>query len=191
MTRIKRSRSPPECLSQIQKEKERIMKLLHYAANLTVSFLLLTGIGLAVLRMEGICPYIVLSGSMEPGIPAGGIVFTDTGRKNPSEGEVITYRMKEGLVTHRIVRKEKNFYVTKGDVNRGEDPVPVEPSRILGTVLFSLPFLGYLFSGLQRTHPAFLILIIIVLSFFSDIPRISTSKSSSKKGERVSGHAVK
>lgn len=167
------------------------MRLLRYMANLAGTLLLITGICLAILRIQGICPYIVLSGSMEPGIPAGGIVFTDTGRKNPSVGEVITYRVRGGLVTHRIVRKEKNFCITKGDINRGEDPVPVAQSRIMGTVVFALPFLGYLFAGLQRAPPAFLIFIMIIFSFFSDFHAVSLIRTFLRKGERVTGHAVK
>lgn len=189
MTRTRRSRSPPGAAAADPIEKERNMKLLRCTANLAGALLLFAGICLAVLRIRGISPYIVLSGSMEPGIPAGGIVFTDTGRRSPSAGEVITYRIGEGLVTHRVVRKEKNVYITKGDANRGEDPVPVEPSRVMGTVVFSLPFLGYLFSGVQRTPPSFLILIMIILSFFSDFHRNPITRTISRKGERVAGHA--
>ena len=79
---------------------------------------------------------VVLSGSMEPAIPTGGIVFTDTRQTAPCTGDIITYRLGETTVTHRVVRTEKGSYITRGDANDGEDASPVAPSQVVGTVVF-------------------------------------------------------
>lgn len=167
------------------------MKLLRLIADMIAAILILLGVLLTALRIQGVIPYIVLSGSMEPAIPAGGLVFTDTGERSPSVGEVITYQLGDQTVTHRIVRRDKNEYITKGDANNGEDLAPVSASQITGTVLFSLPYLGYAFHCLQTVSPAYLILIMIVLSFFLDIHISSMKKTTAKKGERAHMHAVK
>ena len=86
---------------------------------------------------------VVLSGSMEPAIKTGGLIFTDKKQKKPEPGEVIMYRLKDTLVTHRVIRKENGLYVTKGDANEKEDPYLVYPDQIEGTVIFFIPFLGY------------------------------------------------
>ena len=52
----------------------------------------------------GYKPFIVLSGSMEPGIMTGDMVFvknTDTG--NLQKGDVIAYKSGEAVITHRII----------------------------------------------------------------------------------------
>ena len=85
----------------------------------------------------------VLSGSMEPAIKTGGLIFTDKKQKKPEPGDVIMYRLRDSLVTHRVIRKENGLYVTRGDANEKEDPYFVHPDQIEGTVVFSIPFLGY------------------------------------------------
>ena len=155
------------------KDKEKNMKLIRNTVNLAADALIAAGILLLILRLQGIHPYIVLSGSMEPEIPAGGVVFTDTGKKDPSVGQIITYRMGDQTVTHRIIRKKEDTYITKGDANKREDLAPVSASQITGTVLFSLPYLGILFSRLQSASPAYLILLMIILSLFLDIRKTS------------------
>ncbi len=84
---------------------------------------------------------MVLSGSMEPGIRTGGLVFTDTRRREPQTGDIITYRLRDVRITHRVVRR-RNSSDHKGDANEGEDPLPVEAEQVLGTVILSIPFVG-------------------------------------------------
>ncbi len=89
---------------------------------------------------------VVQSGSMEPTIRTGSVIFT-----LPAEeykiGDVITYRTAEGETptTHRIVDKdpEQNSFTTQGDANPAQDIDAVEDTNILGSVRFHIPFLGY------------------------------------------------
>ena len=80
---------------------------------------------------------------MEPILKTGGIVFTDTKKQIPEIGDIITYQAGENRVTHRVIRKEKQGYVTKGDANNKEDPALVTADQIMGKVIFALPYLGY------------------------------------------------
>lgn len=90
------------------------------------------GFILLILPLWGIRVNVVLSGSMEPAIPTGGIVFTDTRQTAPCTGDIITYRLGETTVTHRVVRTEKGSYITRGDANDGEDASPMAPSQEIG-----------------------------------------------------------
>ena len=65
-------------------------------------FLLLCTL-ILTLPCRGITVDIVLSGSMEPGIKTGGIVFTDTTQVEPEPGDIITYKLGETFVTHRVI----------------------------------------------------------------------------------------
>lgn len=120
-----------------------------------------------ILSRTGISTDVVLSGSMEPGIRTGGLVFTDTRRRDPQTGDIITYRLRDVRITHRVVRREGTVLITKGDANEGEDPLPVEAEQVLGTVIFSIPFVGYLVTFMkQRTILAILTVMIGQEIFF-------------------------
>ena len=74
---------------------------------------------------------------MEPVLRTGGIVFTDTKERRPEIGDIVTYQVGETRVTHRVIRKERKGYVTKGDANNKEDPTVVTADQIIGKVIFS------------------------------------------------------
>ena len=85
----------------------------------------------------GYKPFIVLSGSMEPGIMTGDMVFvknTDTG--NLQKGDVIAYKSGEAVITHRIIdvttENGEVRYITQGDANNSPDQTSVKPSEVEG-----------------------------------------------------------
>ena len=86
----------------------------------------------------GIKPAIVLSGSMEPTIRTGDLIFihsTDT--QELKEGDVICYLTSGSAVTHRIAgiaNGEDGLprYVTRGDANNAEDRLPVTSEQVQG-----------------------------------------------------------
>ena len=84
---------------------------------------------LFVPKMLGYDEYAVLSGSMEPGIPVGAIVYDKNfAASEAREGAVVTYQLPAGtLVTHRIISvdKEEQTVVTQGDANNIADTAPV------------------------------------------------------------------
>lgn len=93
---------------------------------------------------------IVRSGSMEPSIPVGAVVAIIPSREY-TPGDVITFgadTSREIPTTHRIVsvRTEGGvtFYTTKGDANEEADPNEVRGGEVIGKVLFSLPYAGFI-----------------------------------------------
>lgn len=126
-----------------------------------IMFLVLFSAGFFMIpRLWGWEPLIVQSGSMEPTIPTGSVLFTDTGKREPIADDIITYQLEQGrekeakLVTHRVVRLEQRseeiVYITKGDANRQEDFVPVREDQITGIYVFHVPKVGTLMSKFDR-----------------------------------------
>lgn len=93
---------------------------------------------------------IVQSGSMEPAIKTGGIVVL----KPVDEyrvGDIVTFGPDTKVkvpTTHRIVADRvasgEFLYTTKGDANEDSDPSEIKKKDIIGKVLFSVPYFGFL-----------------------------------------------
>lgn len=100
--------------------------------------------------------FTVLSGSMEPTIPVGSMIFdqqVDASQLAP--GDVVTFHPPghgDKLVSHRVVRIEEtkagSFLVTRGDANGVADDwrIPAEGQGL--RYEFHVPYLGYVVGGL-------------------------------------------
>lgn len=91
----------------------------------------------------------------------GGIVFTDTKRTEPSVGDIVTFRNAQGKISHRVVAKQKQSYITKGDANNTEDVSLLESEQIIGTVILTVPLLGYAAELLKDKTVGMLLLLMI------------------------------
>ncbi len=84
---------------------------------------------------------VVLSGSMEPELPVGALLFLHR-EKSYEVGEIVTYQDEFGnLVTHRLVALENGVATTRGDANNTDD-APFPAARICGKVQAVLPGVG-------------------------------------------------
>lgn len=126
----------------------------------------LAGLLFLTLPHIGISVDIVLSGSMEPALKTGGIVLTDTRQKILEEGDIATYRLGNSRVSHRIIKKTAEGYVTKGDANKEKDPVAVESSQIIGKVIMTVPYLGYAAAFMREKTVFALIAVMIIQELF-------------------------
>ena len=103
---------------------------------------------LTVPRFLGYQVYSVISGSMEPAIPTGSLVYI--GEVEPAEvaeGEVIAFygaRDSASIITHRVVenRVVTGEFVTRGDANQTKDMNPVPYENVIGKVVRSVPGAG-------------------------------------------------
>ncbi len=114
--------------------------------------------------------YVVLSGSMEPTIHTGSVVFVNP-QASYKEKDIVTFQTKPEvaennslIVTHRIVKiEDKNnakVFTTKGDANNTPDLKTITEAQILGKVALSIPFLGYPIDFV-KTQNGFILLIVI------------------------------
>ncbi len=98
--------------------------------------------------MTGFHMYNVLSGSMEPAIPVGSLLYVRSGDPEQVEDEDIIafYGSLEdsGIITHRVVKNNvvSGTFTTKGDANDKEDPTPVSYDNYIGRVTLSVPYVG-------------------------------------------------
>ena len=73
------------------------MKKREYAGRILLAAI--AGVFLILAAFKRFSVNVVLSGSMEPALKTGGIIFTDTKKTMPGIGDIITYRMDDMLVT--------------------------------------------------------------------------------------------
>ena len=112
----------------------------------------------------------VLSGSMEPAIHTGSVVIV----KPVAEykvGDIITFgeiSKTKTPTTHRIFEIKDNKFITKGDANNAPDMKEILPREVIGRVLFSVPYAGYVISAAQKPIGFLLIIILPALFIVSD-----------------------
>lgn len=112
--------------------------------------------------------FIVLTGSMEPTIPVGSIIYTKS-QIAYDKNDVVSFKnAAEQTVTHRIADINYSVstnYTTKGDANNTVDSTTVLPAHVIGKVYFQLPYVGYLMNFL-RTTTGFLLVVILPITIF-------------------------
>lgn len=136
--------------------------------------LLLIAVVLAVLpvtvpKLFGYEIYAVESGSMEPDIMTGSVVYVH--EEEPSmipEGEVIAFLSGDTVIIHRVVENDRAAQTLKtmGDANDVEDRGVVTYSDVQGVVKYHIPLLGeiqLLLTGMVGKVVLFGFLIIAVL----------------------------
>ncbi|MBO5358866.1 MAG: signal peptidase I [Clostridia bacterium] len=139
------------------------------AAIALVMVLLIAGV-----RLIGLTPYTVISGSMEPVYHVGSVIYVK--KAQPEKLKVkdpITFYLDGATVTHRIIEIENTenglrFY-TKGDANNTADGGFVTPDEIIGVPVLHIPVLGYIFNFVQRPPGLYIVvgvvLLLVILSF--------------------------
>ncbi len=86
-----------------------LRRLWSLASSVLVGLIVLLAIALAGVRVMGLTPYAVLSGSMEPTYPVGSLIYVK--KVDPSDvqvGDAITFVVNDALLvaTHRVVDVE-------------------------------------------------------------------------------------
>ena len=97
----------------------------------------------------GIHRYLVVSGSMEPNLYAGDIVFVNTNIdfEDVEIGDVIIFKHRGMNIIHRVIEimtiNEKTYFKTKGDANKFDDGFVVSTENFSGKALFHIDKIGY------------------------------------------------
>lgn len=155
------------------------MKFIRWGIHGLEYGLISIGAVIMLAALMGMTPYIVLSGSMEPTISTGSIVWVDTKEKDYRIGDVVSYKIHDQIVTHRIVKMENGIYKTKGDSNEIEDSVSLNISQMIGKVKVVIPKVGYLISYLKSKQIVLLLIAILFLSNLFDI--LSENRTQKRK----------
>lgn len=160
--------------------------------NVIIGLIILACLPVAVPKLLGIQTYNVISGSMEPSISVGSIVYVkNVDFDSLTEGDVIAFESGASVVTHRItsIDSSSKLITTKGDANETEDFVPVAYVNVIGRVVAHVPFLGYIASWLSeitgKIVAVMLLIIGLLLSNASDKKEEKESSAVQKKNSRI------
>lgn len=140
-------------------------------------------------RIFGLIPFTILSGSMEPTYHVGSLIYVkDVPAEEIKVGDPITFVLNEDLVvaTHRVVEiiPESEHFVTKGDANDIVDASPVYFKNLIGKPIFTIPYLGYI-SNYLTTPPGMyvggsVVIVILLLMLVPDLIKRVDKKDKEK-----------
>lgn len=99
----------------------------------------------------------VISGSMEPAVPVGSLIYVhECEPEDMEEKDIIAYygMPDGGIITHRVVKNNvvSGTFTTKGDANDGEDPMPIPYDNFIGRVSLVVPYMGKVLTVMTSFH---------------------------------------
>ena len=171
-------------------------KLWNIISTLIVILIVILAILLGGVRLVGLRPFAVLSGSMEPTYHVGSLIYVKScDPEDVQVGDPITFVLDENLTvaTHRVIDIDpdgEHFY-TKGDANDAADGAPVYYKNLIGRPVFTIPYLGY-FSNWITNPPGMYVAIaaagvFLILLFLPDVLKKADEadrRAAEKKKER-------
>lgn len=149
------------------------IRILRKFCSLTGMLLILLVIALcSMLVLPGVLNYHmyhVLSGSMEPEMPVGSLIYVHAEPpEEVQENEIIAFYSSledSGIITHRVVKNNvvSGIFRTKGDANEQEDPLPVPYDNYIGRVTWILPGMGAFLTGMTSLNGKIAAACVVVL----------------------------
>ena len=148
-------------------------------------------------RLFGIQTYVVTSGSMEPQIPVGSLVYVE--KVDPLEievGDAITFYLKDTdiVATHQVyeVDSHSQLFRTQGinnfdeDGNILHDAEPVQYDSLIGRMCYCIPFLGTV-NRFCTTVPGYYVLMTAVIGVvaISIVVDLVPQRQTSRKGKFI------
>lgn len=173
-----------------------IKRIWNWISGILVVIVVLLAIALVGVRLVGLKPFVVLSGSMEPEYHVGSLIYVKSvDYKQLQAGDDITYMLdKDTVVTHRIIEvlvdeEDPNTirYFTQGIANEVPDATSVHYKNIIGKPVFTIPYLGYVSNYIQNPPGMYIAIaagaILILLVFLPDLFEDDKKKKATEKEE--------
>lgn len=178
---------------------KKLSSIINLTTTILVILIILIAVALVGVRLVGISPYAVLSGSMEPTYHTGSLVYVKKIDCNDLKaGDPITFMLdKDTVATHRITKvlpdeedPQTLRFVTKGDANESEDAGTVHCRNIIGTPVFTIPYLGYVSEFINHPPGTYIAIaaaaVILMLAFVPDLFDDENKNSSRRRGRHES-----
>lgn len=164
------------CLEKGNKKvTSKILKVIFF---LTLAFLIIYNITLLVQKFitpekipsfVGYKNFVIVSGSMEPELNIGDIVFVKEDN-NINVGDIISFNVDGAIVTHRVIeiieQESEIYYKTKGDANNAVDTELNLYKNIEGKYSFKIPKIGKVVMFLQSKFGIVTILVLLLGVYF-------------------------
>lgn len=122
--------------------------------------------------------YIISTESMQPTLNKGDVIIIKKAKKEDlKENDIITYKDKGEIITHRIVeiKPNGNKYITKGDNNIAKDEQSLSFEDIEGKLVLKIPHLGNMVAGLKN---GIVIILTILIFLIIHLNRIGMKEKS-------------
>lgn len=137
----------------------------------------------------GVKMFVVTTGSMEPTIKPGDLIFSkQIAPENLKEQDIISFSEGKTVVTHRIEKIEsegdKLYFLTKGDNNNEYDKGRVEDSNVEGIYVKNIPNLGNVILFMQSKFGIILI-VVVPLCLISAYYIVASKISNNKKNKEI------
>ena len=135
-------------MKRTKKKKSPVAAVCSVLGTLLLIIIVATYLPITIPRAFGYEIYTVISGSMEPAVPTGSLVYIkyvepDTIVKD----DVIAFYSNNAdgsIITHRVVSNSPAMgqFITKGDANEEKDMNPIPYNNYIGKVKLSVPVVG-------------------------------------------------
>lgn len=159
-----------------------IKRIWNWVSTVLVGLVVLLAIALVGVRLVGLQPFAVLSGSMRPTYEVGSLIYVKSvDHKQLKVGDPITFLVSQNtVVTHRIIEvlpdeedPDTLRFFTQGDANDTPDGSSVHYKNIIGKPVFSIPYLGYVSSYIQNPPGMYVAIavgaLMILMVFLPDV----------------------
>lgn len=114
-------------------------------------------------RIFGYTPLIENTGSMEPVMKRGDLIFVKETDSAKMDDIIAWYNAERGITTHRIVAvDEDGTYITKGDSNNIQDRSSVDQKQVIGRYSGKLAGFGYILMYLQKPQGLMTVILLII-----------------------------
>ncbi len=174
---------------------KRVYRVWNAVTTVLVILVVVLALLLVGVRLVGLRPMCVLSGSMEPTYHTGSLIYVKPCvPEDVQVGDAITFVLNEDLdvVTHRVVSidAENQHFYTKGDANDAPDGAPVYFKNLIGRPVFTIPYLGYVSHWVSNPPGMYLAialaLVLIILTFLPDALRKAAAADARDAARRAS-----
>lgn len=119
----------------------------------------------------GYKPLVIISGSMEPTLNVGGILYYENQEyEDFKKGDVLVYKLDDHIISHRVYAITDNGIITKGDANNTYDNLLITKKNIIGKgTNWCIPLIGYYADFIYRhKYLLWMFLIIVFMDFIFD-----------------------
>lgn len=157
--------------------QKKIKKIINLIVNILLTIIIFVAIFLVYCTIQtkvenndypnifGYTYFKVVTGSMADTINVGDVVIVKIkdNKTTLKEDEIIVFKQDNNMITHRIIKINKDKIITKGDANNVVDE-PITEDNVIGTVINIIPDVG-VWQAVFMTPQVFLSILITVILF--------------------------
>ena len=142
------------------------MKKFIVSAILSILFTIFLFLGTTfdglLIKIYGFSVAVVSSGSMTPELRVGDVIIMKE-FESYDVGDIVTFNSNnECLVTHRIIERNGDNFITKGDSNNTKDADIVAKENIEGKVILNSKLLSWLYKNWVIAVVVIILLLILL-----------------------------